>query len=257
MHCYAYELMQKKKHLPPKFAQSFAELGVVEVRILIRELPARRLRPHHKRVHRSSSREACFCSSRSLSPAWAPASSRSLSAPETPHLGCTPGTCLLRPSWTRRASRPEPRGGCSRCRSPSRSPGSPRSPRTCSDLGHQTDTSLAPLSFSGRDLVDSCEDCRWTISENWCGWAFLPKIRPNYVPANPLNRGARFQRASVRGCSAGVCKRKALPARSCVVFPRERRTLVCQLSAHWLLNPTRCDDKENDACSCPPLSHSQ
>ncbi len=53
MHCYAYELMQKKKHLPPKFAQSFAELGVVEVRILIRELPARRLRPHHKRVHRS------------------------------------------------------------------------------------------------------------------------------------------------------------------------------------------------------------
>lgn len=57
-----------------------------------------------------------------------------------------------------------------------------------------------------------------------------------WIPANPLSRGARFQRwASVWVCSAGVCKSKALPVRSRVVFPREGRTLVCQLSAHGLL----------------------
>ncbi len=37
---------------PPKFSECFAELGVMQVRILIRQFPARGLRPHHERVHR-------------------------------------------------------------------------------------------------------------------------------------------------------------------------------------------------------------
>lgn len=37
---------------PPQFAQSLAELSVVQMRILVRQLLPRCLRPNHKRVHR-------------------------------------------------------------------------------------------------------------------------------------------------------------------------------------------------------------
>jgi len=36
---------------PPQFAQRLAELCVVQVGILVRQLPPRRLRPNHERVH--------------------------------------------------------------------------------------------------------------------------------------------------------------------------------------------------------------
>lgn len=39
--------------LPPEFSQSLAQFGVVQVRVLIRQLPAGRLRPNHEGVHGS------------------------------------------------------------------------------------------------------------------------------------------------------------------------------------------------------------
>ncbi|KAL1263840.1 hypothetical protein QQF64_004195 [Cirrhinus molitorella] len=83
-----------------------------------------------------------------------------------------------------------------------------------------------------------------------------------YFPTLNSCKSTESRRSLSEGQAFGVfllvfAKGKALPVRSRVVFPREGRTLVCQLSAHGLYNCALCDDEENDACSCPPLSHSQ
>ncbi len=44
---------QNHAHLPPEFPEGFAQLGVVEVRVLVGEFASRRLRPHHEGVHRA------------------------------------------------------------------------------------------------------------------------------------------------------------------------------------------------------------
>lgn len=45
------ELFTAHPHLPPEFSECLAELRVVKVRVLIRQLPPSSLSPHHERVH--------------------------------------------------------------------------------------------------------------------------------------------------------------------------------------------------------------
>ena len=48
-----YVIWNKNTSLPPQFSQGLAQFGVVQVRVLIRKLPAGRLRPNHESVHGS------------------------------------------------------------------------------------------------------------------------------------------------------------------------------------------------------------
>jgi hypothetical protein len=43
----------KQKLLPPQFSQSFAQFGVVQLRVLVGKFPPGRLSPDHEGVHRS------------------------------------------------------------------------------------------------------------------------------------------------------------------------------------------------------------
>lgn len=50
--CFVLVRMRKRlHHSPPEFAQGLAELGVVQVGVLVGQLPPRGLRPHHEGVH--------------------------------------------------------------------------------------------------------------------------------------------------------------------------------------------------------------
>lgn len=51
---------QRDWNLPPKFSQCFAEFRVVEMRVLIGQLPPCSLSPHHKRVHGSFDMRLAF-----------------------------------------------------------------------------------------------------------------------------------------------------------------------------------------------------
>ncbi len=93
---------------PPEFSEGLAELGVVQVWILIRQLPARGLSPNHEGVH--GSLDVRLALDRAAAPpAWAPGTSRNPSAPETPRPWCTPGTARPRApaswSWAPRGCR--------------------------------------------------------------------------------------------------------------------------------------------------------